>query len=101
MKKYKGIFIQFIYDNNEKCHFIDGVTNYTINAENKDEALRKMLTHYYSELWYSSSDDISVDDFKILDSGKMEDELRNHQCEFDYFLEPIEEDIIVQNFELK
>lgn len=35
MFKFKGIIIQYLYDEDENFHFIDGITEYKINAEKK------------------------------------------------------------------
>lgn len=45
-----------------------------------------------------SSGDISIEDFKLLDSAGMERQLREHQCDFDYFLNEVEEDFEIQKF---
>lgn len=100
---YKGIIIQYLYDEDKNFHFIDGITEYKINAESKEIALHKMFNHYYSELWFSgdNSGDTSLKEFYAIDNinNKIK-ELEEHQCQFDYFLDVVEEDIKTQYFEL-
>lgn len=102
MKLFKGVFIQTNWNRHKKSHFLEGVVDYSIEAENIEEALTKMLTHFYSELWFGGdgSGDISIEDFKLFDSAGMEKELREHQCDFDYFLNEVEEDFEIQKFNI-
>lgn len=103
MFKFKGIIIQYLYDEDNKFHFIDGITEYKINAEKKELALHKMLNHYYKELWFSgeNSGDTPVEDFINIENvdDKIK-ELNEHSCQFEYILDIIEEDIKTQFFEL-
>jgi hypothetical protein len=100
---YKGIIIQYLYDENENFHFIDGISEYKITAEKEDDAIHKMFNHYYKELWYSGegSGDTSVEDFiKIESVDDKIKELQQHNCQFEYILSAVEADIKTQYFEL-
>ena len=65
MKLFKAVFVQTNWNRHEKTHFLEGVTDYLIKVDSIEEALTKMLVHYYSELWFGgdSSSDISIEDF--------------------------------------
>lgn len=103
MLKFKGIIVQYLYDEDKNFHFIDGISEYNISAEKEDEAIHKMLNHYYKKLWYSGegSGDTSVEDFIKIESihDKIK-ELQDHQCQFDYILSAVEEDIKTNYFKL-